>query len=141
MKFSYLKFQIPKPPHAFPHIKSILRPVIRITLGYNDKKVNYFALIDSGADYCFFHKEIAEVLGIEVEKGKRLEVAGVTGKKSIAYFHHVDLYIGGYKYKLYCGFSSSISPYGFGILGQNGFFNLFVVKFDFRKEEIEIKPY
>ena len=41
MKFSYLKFQIPKPPQAFPHIKSILRPVIRITLGYNDKKVNY----------------------------------------------------------------------------------------------------
>jgi len=47
MKFSYLKFQIPKPPQAFPHIKNILRPVIRITLGYNDRKVNYLALIDS----------------------------------------------------------------------------------------------
>jgi len=86
MKFSYLKFQIPKPPQAFPHIKSILRPVIQITLGYNDRKVNYLALIDSGADYCFFHKEIAEVLGIEVEKGKKLEFAGVTGKKSNCLF-------------------------------------------------------
>ncbi|RKY41858.1 MAG: hypothetical protein DRP80_07375 [Candidatus Omnitrophota bacterium] len=78
---------------------------------------------------------------IDVEKGKRLEFAGITGKKSIAYFHHVDLYIEGHKYKLYCGFSSSISPYGFGILGQYGFFDLFVVKFDLKKEEIEIKPY
>jgi hypothetical protein len=47
----------------------------------------------------------------------------------------------GRKYKLYGGFSSSISPYGFGVLGQYGFFDLFIVKFDFKKEEIEIKPY
>ena len=141
MKFPYLKFWIEKPPQAFPHTKTILCPIIKITLRYKDKKVNYLALIDSGADYCFFHKEIAQVLGIDVEKGKKLEFAGITGKKSIVYFHNVDLYIGGWRYKLYCGFSSSISPYGFGILGQYGFFDLFIVKFNLKREEIEIKPY
>jgi hypothetical protein len=37
------------------------------------------------------------------------------------------------------GFSSDIAKHGYGILGQKGFFNLFVVKFDYRKAEVEIK--
>ncbi len=41
-----------------------------------------------------------------------------------------------------CGegwFSSEFSRLGHGILGQKGFFDTFVVKFDFLKEEIELK--
>ncbi|MEK9183748.1 MAG: hypothetical protein AAB890_01600 [Patescibacteria group bacterium] len=32
-----------------------------------------------------------------------------------------------------------ISLHGHGILGQKGFFDMFVVKFDFLKKEIELK--
>ena len=66
--------------------KKILRPVIPIILGYRNKKVRYLALIDSGSDYCFFHKDIAEVLEIEWKKGKKLVLGGVTGERAIAYF-------------------------------------------------------
>ena len=66
MKFPYLKFPIQKLSCAFPDVKIILRPIIRITLGCKDRKVNYFALIDSGADYCFFHREIREFLDVDV---------------------------------------------------------------------------
>jgi len=141
MRFPYLSFKIPTPCEAFPHQKEILRPVIPIVLGYKERKVRYYALIDSGADYCFFHKEIAEVLGIDWRKGKKLEFAGVTGRKTTAYFCHVDLYIGGWEYKLYCGFSEKLSPYGFGILGQCGFFDMFKIRFVLKREEIEITPY
>mgnify|MGYP001607964096 FL=1 len=37
------------------------------------------------------------------------------------------------------GFSYDIAKHGFGILGQKGFFDIFVVKFDLVKEEIELK--
>jgi hypothetical protein len=141
MKFRYLSFKTITPSEAFPLQKEILRPIIPIVLGYRNKKVRYPVLIDSGSDYCFFHKDIAEVLEIDWKKGKKLAFGGITGKKTIAYFCYLDLYIGGWEYKLYCGFSEVISPYGFGILGQYGFFDLFKIRFVLKKKEIEIIPY
>jgi len=111
-----------------------------VTLEFGQIKTGYMALIDSGADYCFFHSEIAEVMNLDWQKGKRLNFVGVTGQKATSYFHNVDLYIGGWEFKVYCGFSDAISPKGFGVLGQIGFFDQFIVKFDLEKEEIEIKP-
>jgi hypothetical protein len=46
----------------------------------------------------------------------------------------------GWDYETIVGFSYEIAKFGFGILGQKGFFDIFVVKFDLSKEEIEIKP-
>lgn len=34
----------------------------------------------------------------------------------------------------------NIPPFGYGVLGEEGFFDIFVIKFDFIKEEIELKP-
>ena len=48
--------------------------------------------------------------------------------------------IGGWNYKTTVGFSYDIAKHGFGILGQKGFFDIFIVKFDLTKEEIELKP-
>lgn len=42
-------------------------------------------------------------------------------------------------YKTIVGFSHDIARRGFGILGQKGFFDIFVVKFDLIKREIELK--
>lgn len=53
MKFKYQKI-LAKESEAFPKRKFILRPVIPIILGQEDKKVGYKALIDSGADYNIF---------------------------------------------------------------------------------------
>jgi len=51
----------------------------------------------------------------------------------------VVINIGGWNYKTTVGFSYDIAKHGFGILGQKGFFDIFVVKFDLLKEEIELK--
>lgn len=139
MKFSYHNVPIDL-SEAFPKRKSILRPIIPILLESEENKTGYWALIDSGADYCFFHSEIAEILQLDWQKGKIEEFGGIGGEKNLAYFHKVNMYIGGWKYELYCGFSDKIAKFGYGVLGQNGFFDLFVVRFDFEKEEIEIKP-
>jgi hypothetical protein len=139
MKFPYIKLPV-DPSGAFPERKTILRPIIPIVLEFGQLKTGYMALIDSGADYCFFHSEIAEVLGLDWRKGKSLNFIGVTGQRATAYFYNINLYIGGWSYKLYCGFSTEVSLNGFGVLGQIGFFDQFIVKFDLEKEEIEIRP-
>lgn len=78
MKFKYRKTSISSP---FSERKTLVRPIIPISLKSGERSLRYEALIDSGAD-----------------------LADQTG-----------------------------------ILGQYGFFDKFIVKFDLRKEDIEIK--
>jgi hypothetical protein len=139
MKFRYQKIAA-KESEAFPERKFILRPVILIILEHEDKKVGYKALIDSGADYNIFHAAVGEILGLDIKSGKKEIFGGISGEKLTAYFHLVEAKIGGWSYKLYCGFSYDIPPFGYGVLGQKGFFDNFIVKFDLLKEEIELKP-
>jgi len=139
MKFKYQKIRAKK-SEAFPERKFILRPVIPIILEHESKKVGYKVLIDSGADYNIFHAVIGGILGLDVKAGKKEIFGGISGSQATAYFHLVNVEIGDWKYKLYCGFSYDISPFGYGVLGQKGFFDNFVIKFDLLKEEIELRP-
>ncbi len=133
MKFTYKKFTLAGGIE-------ILKPIIPIGLLFNKKFIRYEALIDSGADFNIFNAEIGELLDIDICSGKRIKFAGIAGKPFEVYLHNLTLEIGGWRHRIEAGFSYEISPYGFGILGQKGFFNLFRVKFIFSKGIIEITP-
>ena len=138
MKFSYQKIQAEK-SEAFPKRRFILRPIIPVIFKIGGKKVGYKALIDSGADYNIFHAELAEILGLDVKNGRKENFGGISGGQLTAYFHSINAEIGGWEYKIYCGFSYDIPSFGYGVFGQKGFFDNFAVKFDLAKEEIELK--
>jgi hypothetical protein len=129
MKFPYRKYPS-KPVEPYPTRKNILRPVIPIRLVHEDESCGYHALVDSGADYCIFHAEIGELIGLNIKTGKKLHVSGIGGEKAGAYFHTIIMEVGGWKYKCYAGFSYKIETMPYGILGQSGFFNLFIVNFE-----------
>lgn len=131
MKFRYKKIS-----------QKVLRPVVPISISYkNGRPVKYFALIDSGADKSYMAAEIAPLLGIPNYKtGAKHDVGGINGK-SDAYFHKVTIMIGGWPYEMEVGFmeKSSLTMLGYGILGHQSLFTLFSIKFDFEKQEIELK--
>ena len=78
-------------------------------------------------------------MGIDIESGLRVDFGGVQKSNSaVAYLHEVALVIGGMKFQTTVGFSDEISEKSYGILEQKGFFDIFTVKFDYQKEEIEI---
>ncbi|MBI2465684.1 MAG: hypothetical protein HYV66_00400 [Candidatus Sungbacteria bacterium] len=120
---------------------SILKPIISIKVSWGRNELYYSALIDSGADFCIFDAEVGKHLGLNVKDGDPEKFGGIqeTGA-AVAYLHDVVLNIGGGSYKTRVGFSYDIARHGFGVLGQRGFFDIFVVKFDLAKEEIELKP-
>ena len=60
MKFRYKKYG-----------HGVLRPVIPIEVIYKNNPVPYEVLIDSGADFCIFDAQIADILGIDVESGEK----------------------------------------------------------------------
>jgi len=118
----------------------LLKPIIPIGLLFNGKSVKYETLIDSGADFNIFNAEIGELLGIDIRSGKKVKFSGIAGEPFEVFLHNLTLEIGGWQYKIVAGFSYEISPYGFGILGQKGFFDLFRIKFIFSKGIVEITP-
>lgn len=130
MKFRYARFG------------KALRPVIPIKIAYKDQAITHQVLVDSGADICIFNAEVGEALGIKVKAGKPREVFGVGGKTSIYYLHEIMIGVSGWPFTITAGFMPNVAgrimPYS--IVGQRGFFEFFVVKFDLSKEEIELKP-
>ena len=138
MKFKYKKFPADSIP-SHPDRKNIIRPVIPIYLRNGDKRIGYEVLIDSGADYCIFHSEIGELLDIEIRSGPKTDFFGIGGVKQEAFFHYVDTEVGGEPYKCYAGFSYEIDRLPYGIMGQDNFFNIFVVIFDKKKECLILK--
>ncbi|MHB8105570.1 MAG: pepsin/retropepsin-like aspartic protease family protein [Dehalococcoidales bacterium] len=140
LKYQYRKFET-KPSEAFPRRFSVSRPVIPIQLISGVEKVGYLALIDSGADFCVFHASIGETIGVDIESGKKQGFSGVSNQSQqlTAYFHTIQIEVGGYKYDCWAGFSRDIEGQPYGILGQQGFFSLFNVTFDYEKEHIELR--
>lgn len=125
--------------------KHVLKPVIPIKISIEDKEpVIYEALLDSGADFCIFDMEIADALGIEIDKSKFAPFGGINPSDPKnppkAYFAEVKLNIGGWDVVTKVGFSADIAKYGFGILGQQGFFDCYKITFDLLREQIELKP-
>ena len=68
-----------------------------------------------------FDAQIAEILGVDVFAGQKKTVWGITGVGADYYTHRLTVKVGGWPYDI-----------------EIGFFDLFVVKFDLQKEEIEL---
>ncbi len=128
MKFSYKK------------IDGVVRPVIPIEIHHGDVGLRYEVLVDSGADMNIMSAEIAEALGIDVKSGEKKSVGGITGERQPFYVHNIQIRVGGWVYSdVEVGFMLDMPNYGYGVVGQRGFFEFFKVIFDLQKEEIELK--
>lgn len=139
MNFKYRKFPVDPNNCPFPNKKSTFRPVIQIDFESNNGTFGYFVLIDSGADYCIFHAKIGELLGLDIKSGKPLTFYGTSGEAQKAYFHKVRFRIGGIDHECEVGFSYDMEKLAYGLLGQEGFFNKWIVKFAYHKENVELK--
>jgi hypothetical protein len=138
LKFKYKKIPLTEKIPLFGF--SILRPIIPVQIQGKEEKINYEVLIDSGADTCVFDGALGQELGLDVASGTPVQFTGVqNANKANAYLHSVDLSLGGHKFSIPAIFSFELSNRGYGILGQKGFFDLFEIKFNYQKEEIELR--
>ena len=135
MKFPYLKT-----PRADLRKKWISRPIIPVTLFGPKGSINVDALIDSGADRRLFNAQIGREIGLEIEKGERETFSGIESGEIVAYLHKIKLQIIGIEkiVELEAGFTDA--PGVFAILGEDGFFDAFKIKFEKDHDIIEITP-
>ena len=133
MKFPYLKL-----PSSDPRLKWIARPYIQVKLtGPKASRIGY-ALIDSGADRSLFNIQIAEKIGLDLTKAPEEVFGGIEGGNLKAKLHKVKLQIVGIseEIEILAGFVDSGGVAA--ILGQEGFFDAYKIKFERDHGVVEI---
>ncbi len=72
------------------HFGDVWVPFAQIELTSPSNKSQTFAVqVDSGAVVSLLRKSVADLLEIELEKGKKIDVSSVGGAKTIAYIHEL----------------------------------------------------
>ncbi len=139
MKYEYTPFFDEKNPNSAVKRK----PFIDLELFGPKGSISVsMALVDSGADYCLFNIEYAKQIGINLDDCLKMDFTGISGldKKMTAYIAEVGIKI---KYledkiNILVGFVESDSVNA--LLGQEGFFDNYRVKFEKDHNIFEINP-
>lgn len=118
----------------FPYqsLKGKHYPIVPIILKRGKKQFKTEALVDSGAHLSLFHSEIADYLGIKLEKGKKIFLEGLDGR-ILAYIHRLNIEIDGYSFPCQIAFSREFFI-SVNILGREDFFERFKIIFEEKKK-------
>jgi hypothetical protein len=115
-------------------IRGNYNPLIPVRLKYLKTQNNYLALIDSGASVSIFKTDVAEYLGIDIEKGSEIELRGAGGWLK-GYIHNLSAEVAGKKFKCQVVFSRDyLVP--LNIIGRRNFFENFRITFDEAKKSV-----
>lgn len=134
MKFPYIKF-----PSSNSKQKWISRPYIPLKIIGQKGIWEGYGLIDSGADKSLLNTEIAEEIGLDLDENQLENFSGIEGGKLEARLAKIRLQIAGFEeIKIVAGFVNSAAV-GV-ILGQEGFFDEYRIKFERDYGTFEITP-
>lgn len=112
-------------------------PIIPITLETAGKKREFFALIDSGATISIFRGEVADILGIDIEKGKEIYLGGIGGRIK-GYIHRIKIEVSGKRFICPIVFSKEYHV-SFNLLGREVFFKKFRIIFEEQKNFLRLE--
>lgn len=124
----------------FPYQKDLsgnYYPIIDFNIACQIKSYHVYCLIDSGAAISIFTKEVAEMLGIEIERGRETFLNGVaSGIKG--YVHDINFFLDEKRFKVSVVFSREFLV-SFNLLGREGVFPHFKILFDEAKLRVGIE--
>lgn len=114
-------------------------PIVPIEL--KDKQwVIFDAYVDSGASYSMFHTDVAGILEIDLETGKKTNVTVGDGSQIIVYLHKVEVQFAGEQFTATIGFSRNLGI-GFNLIGMKDIFEKFKISFDNKNKVLEVNKY
>ncbi len=113
----------------YVNIRGKYLPIINLEIRGKEEWVEVRAFADTGASQSIFHSSFADVLKIDILKGKRIDVMVGDGSFIPVYFHKLDVKFAGKIFKANIGFSKRLGV-EFNILGRKDFFDRFIFSFD-----------
>jgi hypothetical protein len=121
---------------VFPYFRKGAQwyPVIDVTLQGAKDEITVKALLDSGASFSVFRPEIADEIGIAVEKGTPLYLEGIGGR-ILGYMHRIPVRVGVKKFLCKFVFSREFTV-SFNLVGRDNFFSNFRITFDDKNKRV-----
>ncbi len=123
----------------FPYLRlapNVYAPIVPLEIWNHGRWIGQEGYVDSGATLSIFGEEVARLLGIRIEKGKRLSVRVGDGKEIPVYEHHLRVRFAGIIFNTPIGFSRQLGV-GFNLIGRKGFFEKFRVCFNDRDKVVQ----
>jgi len=112
-------------------------PIIEVKLKNRKNELTVKALIDSGASFSVFRPEIAQELGLNLERGRKIYLTGIGGR-ILGYLHKVSVSVGNKNFLCKIIFSPEFNV-SFNLLGRDNFFMPFIISFFEKNRKIIIK--
>lgn len=112
-------------------------PIIEVKLKSHKNELIVKALVDSGASFSVFRPEIAQELGLDLEKGKKIYLTGIGGR-ILGYLHKVSVSVGNKNFICKIIFSSEFNV-SFNLLGRDNFFTPFIISFFEKNKKLLLK--
>lgn len=130
-------------PYAFELLENkrvFAYPAINIGLKKLNSKneFSFLILVDSGAEFSLFTKSDAELLGLKLQQGEKINIGGVTGDRFLAFIHPVIIKIRNKKIKIEAAFSAQDNTPR--VIGRNPLFSHFFITFDHKKRNTIFVP-
>jgi len=122
----------------FPYIEERGRmvPIVPVRIKGNEW-VTFGGYVDSGASYSVFRSDIAKILGIEKEDGKKEYVTVGDGSLITVYLHNLEVEFAEKRFEATIAFSKQLGI-GFNIIGRKSFFEEFKFCFDDKNRVLEV---
>lgn len=107
------------------------RPMVSATItASNGNWLRTQVLLDTGADSCVFPLTMAVLLKLDVFGLPKGVTGGVGTASNLTYYDDLRIELdGGLDFTVHAGFTAGLDPFGFGLLGQDGFFSCHHVEF------------
>ena len=113
-------------------------PLVPLTVHGPDRSLEGLqALVDSGAEHNVFGMTLARRLGISVEHGTFVEIAGFADAQAPGRLVTVDLQLGRHRWTAPVVFSEAVDHHL--LLGQAGFFAFFNIRFRYAQGCMDIQ--
>ena len=110
-------------------------PIIPLQIQGKDRWHKIWVYVDSGASQSIFSSKIAELLGLDLKRGRRIDAVAGDGNSIPVYVHSCFVKIGSQLIRAAIGFSEELRV-GFNLLGRQDIFTSFRICFDDMKKEI-----
>ena len=126
--------------YQYKRWKNLRAPIIILAIHHRKRWYPVEAYVDSGATYSVFTAQVAELIGINYFKGKKLYIQVGDGGFIPIYLHNLKIQIGKYPLTIPLGFSEKLGV-RFNLLGRTGIFDHFKVCFNEQKFVLTFTPY
>jgi len=114
-------------------------PIVYLRVWTGNRWLYLQAYVDSGASWSVFHLDVAQLVGLKLNKAKRRYIALGNGSVIPIYLARVRVRFAGREFTVPAGFSDALRI-GFNLLGRAGFFTRFETSFNDRARLLTVTP-